>query len=61
MKRSAKRILSAVAAGLGCVLIGAYLGANHAYDRIGRELPQMIEAAGCSPDYGGAPLSAGRP
>lgn len=52
--------MSAVAAGLGCVLIGIYLGANHAYDRIGRELPQMIEAAGCSPDYGGAPLSAGR-
>lgn len=51
MKRSVARVLKITGFGLACVLAGAYLGINHAYDQVAATLPEMIKAAGCiTPD-----------
>lgn len=51
MKSPIARVLINTAVGLACVLVGAYLGINHAYDRVAASVPEMIEAAGCiTPD-----------
>lgn len=49
MRISITRMLSATALGLACTMAGAYFGINLAYDRLVRELPAMIEDAGCIP------------
>lgn len=50
MKARLKRVLPMTLLGVVCILVGAYAGANLAYDRIGADLPAMIKAAGCIPD-----------
>ncbi|MHB0825098.1 hypothetical protein ACYCFL_05640 [Stutzerimonas nitrititolerans] len=48
---SVARVLKITGFGLACVLAGAYLGINHAYDQVAATLPEMIKAAGCiTPD-----------
>lgn len=47
MRTTLARLITTVALGVACALVGASLGINHAYDRLAAELPAMIEDAGC--------------
>ncbi len=52
MRTSIRRVAAVVVFGLACVLVGFYLGFNHAYDGISDVLPVLIEEAGCAAPSG---------